>query len=121
MAKKLTKSNRHLVELIEDLRRARHEHDAPIWRDVANRLSSARKHWPSPSIGHISGTLGEKEVALVPGKVLGDGAARDGVTVAAFGFTAPARSKIEQAGGRALTIRDLLGERPSGTDIRIIH
>jgi len=42
------------------------------------------------------------------------------VTVAAYGFSESARAKIEAAGGKDLTIMELVKEMPKGTGVKIM-
>jgi large subunit ribosomal protein L18e len=42
------------------------------------------------------------------------------VTVAAIGFSSRAKEKIEAAGGKALSISDLMDENPKGSKVRIL-
>jgi large subunit ribosomal protein L18e len=47
-------------------------------------------------------------MVLVPGKLLGSGDIEGQPSVAAYSVSAGARTKIEGAGGRVLTIRELM-------------
>ena len=67
----------------------------------------------------VEGVGHENEIALVPGKVLGDGTAT-GIKVAAVNFSAQARQKIEAAGGTCYTIPELVQQHTDGRNIRII-
>jgi len=57
---------------------------------------------------------------IVPGKVLGSGVITKRVSVAAWKFSKSAREKIEKAGGRVMSIRELMSENPKGTNVRIM-
>ncbi|RMF89481.1 MAG: 50S ribosomal protein L18e, partial [Methanobacteriota archaeon] len=59
------------------------------------------------------------DVVAVPGKVLGSGTIAHPLTVAACSFTASAREKITAAGGRCLSIEELVKENPKGSGVRI--
>jgi len=52
--------------------------------------------------------------------VLGAGSINKKLTVAAYKFSDSAAKKIEEAGGRKLTIPELVRESPSGRDVRIM-
>jgi large subunit ribosomal protein L18e len=41
-------------------------------------------------------------------------------TVAAFSFSEGAKEKIEESGGRVLSIRDLMDENPNGKGVKIL-
>ncbi len=57
----------------------------------------------------------------VPGKVLGAGAMSKPVTVGAFAFSGGAVKRIEDAGGRVLSLGELVEENPSGSEVRILE
>jgi large subunit ribosomal protein L18e len=56
----------------------------------------------------------------VPGKLLGSGDVIGKPNVAAYSVSSGARSKIEEAGGRVITIRELMNENPEGSGVRIL-
>jgi large subunit ribosomal protein L18e len=115
-----TKVNPSLLELLGALREAHHKNDAPIWKEVAERLENSRKNWAFMNVGKISKVLKDGEIALVPGKVLGDGDITRKFDVAAFQFSQSALDKIKTAGGKALTIKDLMTKNPKGSKVRLL-
>jgi large subunit ribosomal protein L18e len=114
------KSNPNLIRLIDELLAARIKNDAPIWKDVAERLASSRKKYAEINISKIQKYAKENETILVPGKVLGSGDMFKPVNVAALSFSASAKRKIEESGGRCLTIRELIEQNPTGSGVRIL-
>ncbi len=118
--KPTNKRNPHLVELIENLLRQSREHEAKIWRDVAERLAKSRKNWAEVNIGRVARHASKGETILVPGKLLGSGEIDFPVTVASFKASASAVEKIEKAGGKVITIEQLMKERPDGSGVRIM-
>lgn len=114
------KTNPQLVELILELRRAAATHDAPLWTDIADRLTGSSKLWAQVNVEKLGAVLENAEIALVPGKVLSTGTAPQGVQVAAFAFSEFARKKIAEAGGRCLTIQDAVKLAPNGRGVRIV-
>ena len=102
---KLSKTNPNTIDLIKSLTKQSSAEDAPIWKAVAKELSRANRK--------------NKEV-LVPTKVLGEGNITKKVTVAAFKFSQEAESKITAAGGKCLTIDELMAENPKGSNVKII-
>ena len=117
---KTEKVNPSLLELVKALREAYHKNDAPIWRETAERLEKSRKNWTSINIGKICKVLKDGEIALVPGKVLGDGDITKKVDIAAFQFSQSAIQKIATAGGKALTIEALMAKNPKGSKVRLL-
>jgi large subunit ribosomal protein L18e len=114
------KTNEALVGLISDLKAQTRSTGAPLWRDVANRLEASRSNWAQPNLSRLSRYMPEDAVVLVPGKLLGSGGVQGSPVVAAFSMSAGARKKIEDAGGRVLSLRELMKENPKGTGVHIL-
>ncbi|KYK34126.1 MAG: 50S ribosomal protein L18e [Thermoplasmatales archaeon SG8-52-3] len=120
MAKKYSKTNPALTALIHELKKQANENDAPIWKDVALRLQKPSKNWSEVNLDRISRYIGDKETALIPGKVLSDGNLTKKVLIAAWSFSEKSQEKIKEAGGKFLTIQELMKSNPKGKDIRIL-
>ncbi len=112
-------TNIHLRLLISRLRKAARQYDAPIWRTVAEFLERPRRKRVAVNLSRINRYTNEGDVVVVPGKVLSCGELNHKVTVAAWAFSAKAREKIERV-GRAISIDQLLEERPDGSGVKII-
>jgi large subunit ribosomal protein L18e len=115
------KGNPKLEGLIKDLKLASHEHDAPIWKDVALRLSRSRRLSAEVNLSRLNRVCNDGDLVVVPGKLLGSGALEKKLNVATFEASSSARAKIEGAGGRLMTIGDLMAENPKGTSVRIVE
>ncbi|NPA77174.1 MAG: 50S ribosomal protein L18e [Candidatus Diapherotrites archaeon] len=109
-----------LRETIVALEKASRREDAPIWDDVAYELSRATRKRVVVNVGKISKLAKDGDVVVVPGKVLGFGRIDKKLTVAAWAFSDSARAKIESAGGRAISVLDLVKENPKGSGVIII-
>ena len=120
MAKKNYKTNPVLISLIQELKKQANENDVAIWKDIALRLEKSSKNWPVVTLDRISKYVNEKETALVPGKVLSTGTLTKKVSIAAWAFSGKAEEKIEKAGGKHMSIEELLKNNPKGKDIRIL-
>jgi len=114
------KTNPELVLLIKDLKIHAKRHNTPIWRDIAERLERPLRVWPEVNVSRIERYAKEGEVIIVPGKVLGSGILTKKVNVAAWKFSKSAKEKIEKAGGRVMTIRELMMENPKGSNVRLM-
>lgn len=114
------KSNPNLVQLVADLRRTSKEEAAPIWRAVADRVEGPLRNRPEVNLSRIERYAKPQEVLVVPGKLLGSGQISKAVTVAALQASASARRKVEGAGGRVVTIRELVRGNPKGKGVRIM-
>ena len=120
MAKKYAKTNPALTALIHELKKQANENDAQIWKDVAKRLQKPSKNWAEVNLDRISKYTGEKEIALIPGKVLSDGSLDKKISIAAWSFSQKSQEKIKNAGGKYMTIQELIKSNPKGKDIRIL-
>jgi large subunit ribosomal protein L18e len=114
-------TNLELLDTIRFLKTKARENKSEIWDSVAEQLSSSRTRRATLNLNHISRASAADAVVLVPGKVLGDGALRHSVTVGAFRFSASAKTKIEHAGGKCFTIKDLVGRYPKGSKVQILR
>ena len=120
MARKIKKSNPILVNLIQDLKKKAYENNAPIWKDIAERLEKPSRQRIVVNVSRINRYTKDGDVVVVPGKVLGAGSINHKVTVAAIGFSKTAYEKIVSAGGKCLHILDLAYQNPKGSNIKII-
>jgi len=120
VVKKNTKTNPILIALIHDLKKHANENDAPIWKDIALRLERPSRNWPEVNLDRISKYTGQKEIALIPGKVLSTGNLTKKVSIAAWSFSEKSQEKIMNAGGKYMTIEELIKSNPKGKDIRIL-
>src|SRR5512136_1992891 len=114
------KTNPNLVVLIQHLKDASRENEAPVWRDIALRLEGPIRHWAEVNVGKINRYASENEVVVVPGKLLGAGEIEKKVTVAAYRSSGQARDKIVKAGGKSLSIEQLVAQNPKGSNVRIM-
>jgi large subunit ribosomal protein L18e len=120
MSREVRKTNEHLLGLIQELYEASHKEDAPIWRDVARRLERSNRLHSEVNVGKIDRFANKNDKVVVPGKVLGSGDLTKPVHVAAWRFSESARTKIEAAGGKTLTIPEMVTKVPKGSDVRIL-
>lgn len=120
MPKKAKKTNPVLTALIQDLKKKSYENDAPIWKDIALRLEKSSKNWPEVNLGKIDRHIKENETALIPGKVLSSGNLTKKVSIASWSFSEKSLEKIKRAGGKHMSIEELVKNNPEGKDIRIL-
>lgn len=117
---RLRKNNKALLESIGTLKKASRTSGARIWATVGARLESSGRGQVLVNLSRLNRHVGEGETAVVPGKVLGSGGLDHAITVAAFGFSEVAAERIKEAGGRPLTIQELLRENPKGSGVKLI-
>lgn len=118
--RKSNSTNPVLLGLIEELKKKARAEDAPIWHSLARSLTDSSSRKAQVNISRIARYAGKSGAVAVPGKVLGAGTIAHPVTVAAFNFSKQAREKILSAGGRCISLRDLMSEFPKGSNIKII-
>jgi large subunit ribosomal protein L18e len=116
----MSKTNPRLSSLIADLKSAARNGGGDVWSDVADRLEKPRRTHAEVNLGRIERYAREDETVVVPGKVLGSGALRKEVTVAAVDFSGTAETKIQQV-GETKRLEQALEDNPDGTDVRVIR
>ncbi len=114
------KTNPHISDLISGLKKRSREEEAPLWRDIATRLLRPTRQYTEVNLSRLNRYTKDKDLVLVPGKVLGAGEINHTLTVAALGFSAGAKDKITAAGGSCLTIEELMSRNPDGAKVRIM-
>ena len=107
-------------KLIRELRKTSNAYGARVWDRVAELLERPTRRRVRVNVSKINRYAKPGEVVVVPGKVLGAGTLRKGVTVAAVSFSRVALEKIRSAGGTAMFLGDLLKLNPEGSSVRVI-
>ncbi|NOZ76979.1 MAG: 50S ribosomal protein L18e [Euryarchaeota archaeon] len=119
--KKSKTTNTVLQRTIDELIQTSYREDVNIWRDLARRLSRSRSRRAEVNVGKLARFTKKGDVVAVPGKILGSGVIEHPITVAAFNFSASAAEKIARAGGKCLTLSELVSNVPKGTNVRIME
>lgn len=120
MSKPNKKTNQRLLELIEQLKEQSRDTGSALWRDVAQRLSRSRSNWAQPNLSRISRHAPSGVTVVVPGKLLGSGDIEGSPTIAAYSASAGAKQKVEAAGGKILSLPELMKENPEGKEVVIL-
>lgn len=107
-----------VLEVVELLKKKK---EGRIWKRVLSIIISPRRNRPSVNISRIDLLAKENETIVVPGKVLGAGRMTKPVTVSALLFSDSARKGIENAGGKCLSIKELVEGNPKGSGVRVIR
>jgi len=79
-----------------------------FWNVLSKRLGKPRRIRPAINLSKISRYARKGELVVVPGKVLASGEIKGSFTIAALNFSEVAIEKITKAGGKAITLRDLM-------------
>ena len=107
-------------KLALEMKKTALDNDSRFWGDVAKRIRKSKDNLVEVNVGKISRFSSMDDTVVVPGIVLGSGRIEEPVKVAALYFSKAARTKIEEAGGKAITLRELMSENSKGTKIKII-
>ena len=119
MTKRTGPTNPLLKGLIQELRKKANEHNANIWKRIADDLEKPARQRRIVNLYKINKFTKENETVIIPGKVLSVGDLDHNVTIAAFSFSGSALDKINKI-GRAISISKLIQEDPKGKKIRIL-
>ena len=113
-------TNPVLRQLIQSLRKESSISKAALWRRVADDLEKSTRQRRVVNISRIARNTKPNETIVVPGKVLGSGLLQHSIVVAALSFSDGAKERIEQAKGKALTIEQLLKQKPKTKDLKLL-
>jgi len=120
MAKRTGPTNLYLKQLVEMLQKSSYEVDAPIWRDVAEKLVKPRRQKVEVNLSEINKYAQDGGAVVVPGIVLGNGELTKSVSIAAWRFSASAMEKIKKTKCKHITIEELMKINPKGTGVRLL-
>tara|TARA_Y100000310_G_scaffold267387_1_gene279353 strand:+ start:363 stop:710 length:348 start_codon:yes stop_codon:yes gene_type:complete len=109
-------TNIHVKNLIQDIKENASKEESGFWKRIRKELERSRRNRREVNIERLEKHTKDKEVVVVPGKVLGDGELNHEITVAALQFSEKAKEKIK----KTMTIKELLKENPKGKGVRII-
>jgi len=118
--KKTGPTNPILKKLIEDIRNQGYKEKIPFLIEIAKKLEKSRRKKPEVNLSKLNRVCKENETVIVPGKVLSSGILKKPLTVVAASFSMSAIEKIQKAGGKAISIRELIKDNPKGTNVRIV-
>lgn len=108
-------TNPRLKKLIRNLKEKE-----GIWRTLGEEIDTSNKRRAEVNLHKINRELEEKEIAVVPGKVLGYGNLDKTVEISALNFSEEAKEKIEQSNSKAMKIEELMEENPDKQKMKII-
>ncbi|MFW9923893.1 MAG: 50S ribosomal protein L18e [Candidatus Thorarchaeota archaeon] len=102
-------SDPNTVALIRDLRKkGASDKKHSFWLDISQKLEKPRRIRPAVNLSKISRYAKATELVVVPGKVLASGEIKGSYTIAALNFSLIAEEKIVKAGGKVISLRDLM-------------
>lgn len=118
MTKRTGPTDPNLRMLLAKLEKTARKNKAAIWADVAEALGTPTRNRTIVNLYEIDKNA-FKEKVIVPGKVLGTGKITKPVEVAAWSFSGSAKAKIEEAGGKAFGINEII-EKWQGKDVMLM-
>jgi large subunit ribosomal protein L18e len=118
--RKLRSPNPELINMVHFLKKQSKENSAPIWLDIAGRLTKPRRQRVAINVSHLNRYTEKNQTVVVPGKVLGTGVIDHALTIAALAFSSKAREKIGAANGKCLSFSEVVKKNPKGSKIKII-
>jgi large subunit ribosomal protein L18e len=116
----LRKTNPEISLLARKLDSAAKKQKAPIWAKVSRMLLGPSRNWAEVNVEKLDRLTKEKDVVLIPGKLLAAGKISHPVEVYAFRATESAKKMILSAKGNVGTISELVEKNPKGTGIHLI-
>lgn len=109
MPKPTGPSDPNTVALIRDLRKkGAKDKKHNFWTVLSKRLAKPRRQRPAVNLSKITRYAKKDELVVIPGKVLASGEIKGNYTIAALNFSEVAEEKIVKAGGKAISLRDLM-------------
>jgi len=120
MTKRTGPTNPVMQQLIQSLRQESASSKASLWSRIADDLEKPTRQRRVVNISRLARYTKPNEMIVVPGKVLGSGALPHSIVVAALDFSAGAKERITEAKGKALTISELLKQKPKAKDLKLI-
>src|SRR2546427_12046557 len=90
------------------LERKGRKEKAAIWKEASETLLTTSSSSVEVNLGHLSGIVSKATAVLVPGKALGSGLLTRKLVVGTYSFSGAARKTIQDAGGQAPEVDDLL-------------
>jgi large subunit ribosomal protein L18e len=115
---KMRDKNPILKGVIENLEKDGHKN--MFLKAVAKALNRPRRVSYEINVNRLDSVSKSKDIIIVPGSVLGSGSVSKPLTVGALKFSASAEEKIKKAGGKCLSIEEMIEKHPKGSGVRII-
>ncbi|MFH1229783.1 MAG: 50S ribosomal protein L18e [Candidatus Aenigmatarchaeota archaeon] len=120
MPKPTGPSNPIIKGMIEDIRNRGYRENIPFLIKLADEMEKPRRSRAEVDLSKLNRVCNDNEVVVIPGKLLSSGILKKPVKVAAASFSMTAVEKVQEAGGKVLTIEELIKENPKGTNVKIV-
>ncbi len=113
-------ANPELQTLIAELRGRGYKEGSKFLLKIADELAKSSRRRAKVNVSRLERFCKAKEDVIIPGKLLADGMITKQLTVSCFGASESARKKIENAGGKIISIVQLIEKNPKGTGVKIV-
>ena len=113
-------TNLLLIKQIEELRTKGYKENCAFMIKLADELAKPERIRRDVDLSRIERFATKGETIVVPGKLLADGLISKNVTIATWASSEAARQKVEKAGGKVITIEELIKKNPKGSKVKII-
>lgn len=120
MSKRTGPANPELQALIAELRSRGYKEGSKFLIKIADELAKSARKRAKVNVSRLERFCKAKEDVIIPGKLLADGILTKQLTVSCFGASESARKKTEGAGGKIISIEQMVEKNPKGTGVRIV-
>ena len=107
-------------KLIVALEKQSKKEKTAIWADVADRIGKSTRRIAAVNLGKLEKYCEKGDTIIIPGKLLAQGAITKAITIGAFKASAAGKKKVEAAGGKVMTITELMKRNAKGSKVRIM-
>jgi len=92
------------------------------WKEVAELLSGPRRKRINLNLNDLNGAeVSDKDILIVPGKVLSEGNIEKKLKIVALSFSERAKEKLLKSGCKVSSILEEIKSNPTGKDIKILR
>jgi large subunit ribosomal protein L18e len=92
------------------------------WSEVAELLSGSRRKRINLNLTELNGIEAEdKDILVVPGKVLSEGNVDKKMKIVALGFSERAKEKLLKSGCKVSSILEEIKSNPTAKDIKVLR
>ena len=109
--RKLQTTNQVLFDTIRDLKKLSAKSGVGVYKAVAAKLAAPASQRSEVNLDQIEKYAADKEVVIIPGKVLGNGTLSKKLTIVGFKASESAIAKIEKAGSKFVEIREYISKK----------
>jgi large subunit ribosomal protein L18e len=120
MPKPTGPTNPIIKGMIEDIRNRGYRENIPFLIKLADEMEKPRRSRAEVDLSKLNRVCNENEIVVIPGKLLSSGILKKPLRVAAASFSMTAVQKVQEAGGKVLTIEELIKDNPKGTNVKIV-